>query len=113
MEALHTIWGFLLLGTMLVFPQLLGVLLFFLLKGRPHFLAHVLSFITPVLFSIFLTWLIFIYRYTQAHPHDGCGMPILGGVVIMLFGGCLQLIFGAFSQVILHSRAAICARRLS
>ena len=96
---------------MLAFPQLLGVLFFFLLKGRPHLLAHALSFITPVVVSIFFTWMIFIDRYYQAHPDEHCGLPILGGFVFMLVGGCLQLVFGAFAQVALHSRTAICARR--
>lgn len=111
METLHTIWGFILLGTMLVFPQLLGVLLFFLLKGRPHLLAHALSFITPILVSLFFTWMIFIYQFYQAHPHESCGMPVLGGLVIMLFGGCLQIVFGAYAQVALHWRAAVCEQR--
>lgn len=111
METLQTIRAFLFLGTMLVFPQLLGVLLFFLLKGRPHFLAHALSFIVPVLVSLFFTWMIFIYNFLQARPNDGCGMPVLGGLVIMLFGGCLQMLFGAFAQVVLHWRTAVCAQR--
>lgn len=111
MEAVHTVWSFMLLFSLLAFPQLLGVLLFFLLKGRPHYLAHALSFITPVLVSIFFTWMIFIYRFYQAHPDERCGMPILGGLVIMLVGGCLQFVFGALAQVALHSRTAVCARR--
>jgi hypothetical protein len=111
METLHMIRGVVLLGTMLVFPQLLGVLLFFVLKSRPHFLAHALSFIAPVLVSIFFTWMIFIYNFNQAHPNERCGMPILGALVIMLVGGCLQIIFGAFAQVALHWRTAVCARR--
>ena len=111
MEAVQTIWNFLLLGAMLAFPQLLGILLFFLLKGRPHFLAHAISFVTPVLLSIFFIWMIFIYRYYQAHPDEHCGMPLLGGLMLILVGGCLQLVFGAFAQAALHSRTAVCARR--
>src|ERR1043165_6575266 len=113
MEALQTIWSFLLLGTLVVFPQLFGVLLFFLLKGRPHFLAHAVSFVAPVLLSIFFTWMIFIYRYYEAHPEERCGGPLLGGFLVMLFGGCLQLVFGALAQVMLHSKTAVCAQRLS
>ena len=112
MEALHTIWSFLLLLALLAFPQLFGVLLFFLLKGRPHFLAHALSFITPILMSIFFSWMIFIYRYYQAHPNERCGGPLLGGLMITLVGACLQLVFGVLAQVTLHSRTAVCGPRL-
>ena len=110
MEAVQTIWGFVLLFSVLAFPQLVGVLLFFLLKGRPHFLAHALSFVSPILLSILFTWMIYIYRYYQAHPDERCGGPLLGGVLIMLVSVVLQLVFGALAQVALHSRTVICAR---
>jgi hypothetical protein len=111
MEAVHTIWSFVLLFSTLAFPQLFGVLLFFILKGRPHFLAHALSFVAPVLLSILFVWMIFIYRYYQAHPDERCGGPLLGALVIMLLSTGLQLGLGAFAQVALHSRTAVCARR--
>lgn len=111
MEALHTIWSFLLLFSMLVFPQLLGVLLFFVLKGRPHFLAHSLSFVAPFLLSIVFIWMIYIYRYYQAHPDERCGGPLLGALGIMLLSVGLQFVFGTLAQLALHSRTAICARR--
>jgi hypothetical protein len=108
MEALHTIFSFVVLFSLLVFPQLFGVLLFFLLKGRPHFLAHALSFVSPVLLSILFTWMIYIYRYYQAHPDERCGGPLLGGVLIMLVSVVLQLVFGTLAQVALHSRTKLC-----
>lgn len=111
MEALQTIWSFVLLFSTLLFPQLLGVLLFFLLKGRPHFLAHSLSFVAPILLSILFIWMIYIYRYYQAHPDERCGGPLLGALLLMLLGVGLQLVFGILAQLALHSRTAICARR--
>ena len=113
MEAVQTIWSFVLLFSVLAFPQLFGVLLFFLLKGRPHFLAHTLSFISPVLLSLLFVWMIFIYRYYQAHPNESCGGPLLGAVLIMLLSAGLQLVLGAFAQIALHSRTNICARLAS
>ena len=109
MEVVQTIWGFVLLFSILAFPQLFGILLFFLLKGRPHFLAHTLSFVTPVLLSIFFVWMIYMYRYYQAHPDERCGGPLLGAFMIMLLSLVLQLVFGVFAQLALHSRTALCA----
>ena len=109
MEVVQTIWGFVLLFSILAFPQLFGVLLFFLLKGRPHFLAHTVSFVSPVLLSILFVWMIYIYRYYQAHPDERCGGPLLGASVIMLLSFVLQLVFGIFAQLALHSRTALCA----
>ena len=108
MEALQTIWSFVLLFSVLVFPQLFGVLLFFLLKGRPHLVAHALSFVSPVVLSILFTWMIYIYRYYQAHPDERCGGPLLGGLLIMLVSVILQLVFGSLAQVALHSRTRLC-----
>jgi hypothetical protein len=108
MEALHTIWSLVVLFSVLLFPQLFGVLLFFLLKGRPHFLTHFLSFVSPVLLSILFTWMIYIYRYYQAHPDERCGGPLLGGVLLLLMSVGLQLVGGALAQVVLHSRTKLC-----
>src|SRR6476660_6501671 len=105
MEALHTIFSFVLLFSVLVFPQLLGVLLFFLLKGRPHFLAHALSFVTPVVLSIVFVWMIFMYRYYQAHPDERCGGPLLGALMIMVVSAGLQLVFSTLAQLALHARS--------
>ena len=111
MEALHTIWSFVLLFSLLAFGQLLGVLLFFVLKGRPHILAHFLSFVAPVLLSILFIWMIFIYRYYQAHPNDHDGGQLFGASMIMLLSICLQLGVGVVVQVALHSRTGVCAKK--
>jgi len=111
MEAVHTIWSFVLLFSMLAFAQLLGVLLFFVLKGRPHILAHFLSFVAPVFLSILFIWMIFMYRYYQAHPDDHDGGQLFAASLLMLLCACLQLIFGAMIQIALHSRAAVCPKK--
>lgn len=111
MEAVQTIWSFVLLISVLVFPQLLGVLLFFFLKGRPHFLAHALSFVAPLVLSIVFVWLIYMYRYYQAHPDERCGGPMLGALMIMLVSVGLQVVFGTLAQLALHARSAVCTKR--
>jgi len=111
MEAMRTIWSFLLLFSLLAFAQLLGVLLFFRLKRLPHFLAHSLSFVAPILLSIVSEWMIFIYRYYQAHPNDHDGGQLFGASMIMLLSICLQLGVGVVVQVALHSRTGVCAKK--
>ena len=106
MEAVRTIWSFLLLFSVLAFAQLFGVLLFLRLKRHAHFLAHFLGFVAPVLLSLVFFWMVYIYRYYQAHPDESCGGPLLGGLLIMLFGAGLQLLFGTFAQITLHSGCA-------
>lgn len=103
MEAVQTIWGFLLLFSVLAFSQLFGVLLFLRLKRHAHFLAHVLGFVAPVVLSLLFFWMVYIYRYYQAHPDEACGGPLLGGLLIMLLGGCSQIVFGTFAQIAVHS----------
>jgi len=110
MEAVQTIWNLVLLFSGLLFPQLFGVLLFFLLKGRPHFLAHALSFVAPVVMSIVFAWLIYMYRYYQAHPDERCGGPLLGALLLMLVSAGLQLVFSTLAQTALHARSGVCAR---
>jgi hypothetical protein len=110
MEAVQTFWNFVLLFSTIVFPQLIGVLLFFLLKNRPHFLAHALSSVAPVVLSILFLWMIFIYRYYHLHPDERCGGPLLAALGIMLVGGGLQIVFSTLAQVALHARSAVCAR---
>jgi hypothetical protein len=111
MEAVQIIRNFVFLFSTMLFPQLLGVLLFFRLKGRPHFLAHALSFVTPILLSMFFAWTIFMYRYYQLQPDERCGGPLLGALMLMLVSAGLQSVFGTLAQVALHARTAVCARR--
>src|SRR5262245_55074341 len=108
MEALYTTWSFLLLFGLLAFPQLFGVLLFIRVKRYQHFLAHLLGFVTPVLMSIFFCWMFFVYRYYQAHPDERCGLPLLGGLFLILLSAGIQLVFGMFAQISLHRG---CAKR--
>ena len=51
MEAVQTFWNFVLLFSTIVFPQLIGVLLFFLLKHRPQFSCACSELFAPILLS--------------------------------------------------------------
>ena len=113
METVQTIWSFTLFFGLLLFAQLFGVLLFFVLKGRPHFLAHLLSLSVPVLLSVVFLWMVLLYRYYQAHPNDHDGGQLYGAVLAMLLSGFLQIVFGTLVQIALHRRANLCAKSLT
>jgi hypothetical protein len=110
MEAILTIWSFLLFLGLLAFPQLLGVLLFFRLKRYQHFPAHVFAFIFPLLLFVFLSWLIFIYAYSRRHPgYDPEGGQLMGFMFVIVFGGALQILGGLVAQFALHAKVGTCA----
>ena len=111
MEALRTTWSFFLLFSLLAFAQLVGVLVFFRLKRYQHLLAHLSAFSIPVFLVIGFCWMIFIYRYYQAHPDDRDGGQLLGASLIILFGAGLEILLGAVVQVALHARVQTCARK--
>ena len=109
-EAIHTIWRFSLFFGLLVFPQLLGVLLFFRLKRYQHFLAHACAFIFPLVLYVFLCWLIFIYAYFQRHPgYDPEGGQLFGFLAVVTFGGALQILGALIAHLLLHGRVGTCA----
>ena len=96
---------------MLAFAQLFGVLLFLVLKGRPHFLAHFLGYIAPVPLSLFFIWLVYLVRYYQAHPDDRDGGQLFGALGLMVLSVFVQLVFGALTQNALHSKMGVCAKK--
>jgi uncharacterized BrkB/YihY/UPF0761 family membrane protein len=104
MEALRTLWSFLLLFCLLGFTQLFGVLLFFRLKVYKHALAHLGGFVAPVFLSIVFSWMMFIYRYYQAHPRDRCGGQLLGAFFIIILMGSAQVVIGSVVQTTLHNK---------
>lgn len=110
MEAVQTIWSFVLLFSLLVFAQLFGVLFFLLLKDRQHFLAHAVGFVVPLVLSIVFLWMILLYRYYQFHPDDRDGGQLFGASLIILFSACLQLVLGTIAQIVLHSKTDLCRR---
>lgn len=109
MEAIRTIWSFVLLFSLIAFPQLAGILLFFRIKRFAHLLAHLLGFLIPIVLSVGFAWMIFIYRYYQAHPDDHDGGQLFGASIIILSVFCMQIVFGAIAQITLHAKINNCA----
>jgi hypothetical protein len=104
MEAIRTIWAFVLLFGMFAFAQLLGVLVYFRVRRYQNFLAHSLGFLTPPLVYYGFSWMVFVYRYYEAHPDDRCGGQALGAAFIILSGTVTQIVFSLIAQIGLNKR---------
>lgn len=113
METLYELWNFVPLFSVLVFPQLFGILLFFRLKGRWHFLAHFLGFLTPIVLTVVFEWMIFMYRYYNGHPNDTSDGHLMGASLLILVSVALQFVVGLFAQLMLHAIKDLCAKKIS
>ena len=104
METLQVALNLFMLFSLWVVPQLLGVLIYFRLKRRHDFLAHLVGFIIPPILFFYLARIVLVYSYYKAHPDDHCGGALIGAALIILFGTVAQLIFGLVAQFVLHGR---------
>ncbi len=98
---MEDIWKLLLVAGNLVFPQLLGVLLYFRLSRVPRWIAAIAAALAPAVFFFWFTRLLMIAGFREAYPHGtNCGMPALAAAVLLLAGTTIQLIGGVFTQII-------------
>jgi len=93
---------FLALGAALVFPQLLGILLYFRLSRVPRWVAAIAAALAPAVFFFWFTRLLLAAQFRELYPHGmTCGMPALAAAFLLLAGTVVQLIGGVFTQIIL------------
>jgi hypothetical protein len=113
METLLIVWRFLLLAAILVFPQLLGILLYFRLSRVPRWVAAIAAALAPAVFFFWFTRLLMIAAFRETYAHgEGCGMPAVAAGILLLAGTTIQLFGGIFTQMILSSRRRRKARSL-
>jgi hypothetical protein len=113
METLLIVWRFLLLAVILVFPQLLGILLYFRLSRVPRWVAAIAAALAPAVFFFWFTRLLMIAAFRETYAHgEGCGMPAVAAGILLLAGTTIQLFGGIFTQMILSSRRRRKARSL-
>ena len=100
MESLLVISRWLLLLSIFLFTQLLGVLLYFRLTRIPKWLAHGLCVVAAALAFFYLSPLFFFsgMREAQLRGQVTCGLPALAAAFMVLFGSGFQL----FVAVALH-----------
>ena len=113
METLLIVWRFLLLAAILVFPQLLGILLYFRLSCVPRWVAAIAAALAPAVFFFWFTRLLMMVQLRAAYARgERCGMPAVAAGFLLLAGTTIQLFGGIFTQMILSSRRRRKARSL-
>ena len=100
MNTLILIGRLIVMASVLVYPQLLGVLLFLRIR-RLKLLATIVGVLAPPILFFFLSpiYLFAGIREAQAKGELTCGMPALGALMLVFIGTALEFFFA----LILHS----------
>ncbi|HST53841.1 MAG TPA: hypothetical protein VLJ61_17665 [Pyrinomonadaceae bacterium] len=105
METIRTAWNLFLFLSLLVVPQMLGVLAYFRVKKYHNFLAHLVGFLIPPLSFFYLSAVILISSQTrEAHSRgeEVCGTFTGIMFLFILFLTSLQTVFSLIAQLSLH-----------
>ena len=108
MESL-LVWRLLLLLSLFVFPQLLGVLLHLRLTRFSRWLACVLGIFGAALTFFYLSPIFFFagLREAQLRGEVNCGMPALAATVMVLLGTGVQFFTAAAIHLWLFHKAKV------
>lgn len=98
MQSFLIAWRYLLLASIFVFPQLLGILLYFRLSRAPRWLTAIACTLAPTILFVLLAPLFF---FAGIREDDTCSMPALGAILILYFGALIQLGLGIYIQIVL------------
>jgi len=97
--------GFLTLISILVFPQLFGILLYLRLSGAPRWVAAIAAALAP---AVIFFWLARIFLFAGLREYYAgdpkCGMPVMVAVLALYTGTAIQLVLGVITQVFLSVR---------
>ena len=106
MESKAFVWRLLLLTSLFVFPQLLGVLLCLRLSRLPRWIVRVLGIVIPALSFFFLAPHFFFagIREAAARGELNCGMPAVAAGFLLLLGTGIHLVIAVVVQVFLSKR---------
>ncbi len=106
METLVAAWRFSVLASVFVFPQLLGVLLYYRLKWAPGWVARTVAILAPAVVFYWLGAIFFFagIREASARGEAGCGMPALFAAFALLAGTVIQLVLAVITHAVLRHR---------
>lgn len=106
MESLVQAWRFLLLAGVFVFPQLLGLLLFYRLHWAPRWVARSASILAPAVLFFWLAPIFFFagLREAAARGEVNCGMPAVAAGILLIFGTLIHVVLGMVTHAVLIRR---------
>lgn len=106
MESLLIVWRLLLLLSLFVFTQLLGVLLYFRLARLPKWLARGFCLVVAGIAFLYLSPMFFFagLHEAQLRGEVTCGMPAVAATFMVLIGTGLQLFIAAAIHLWLSRR---------
>jgi hypothetical protein len=95
------VWRLLLLASLFVFPQLLGVLLCLRLSRFPRWIGRVLGVVVPALSFFFLAPHFFFAGLREAalKGEVNCGMPAVAAAFMLLLGTGIHLLIAFVIQL--------------
>jgi hypothetical protein len=99
-------WRFLLFGSILAFPQLIGILLSFRLRWAPRWVAAIAAALVPgaVFFWLAPFFLFDGIREAQERGERVCGLPVMAGVFFLLAGTTVHVVVGLITHAVLSRR---------
>jgi hypothetical protein len=100
---------FLMLATF-VFPQLLGLLLYFRLSRFPKWLAHAVGILAPAALFFYLAPLFFFSGFREAQMRGetfNCGMAAAAATALFLLGTAAELFVGLIVQGYMFRRRGV------
>lgn len=105
MQSALIVWRVLLLISTFVFPQVLGVLLYFRLARLPRWVAFTLGVLTPpaVFFCLAPSFFFAGLREAQLRG-ETCGMPAVAAGFLLLLGTAAQVLVALVVQSYLFSK---------
>ena len=102
MQSLMNAWRFVLLASVFVFPQLLGILLYYRLRWAPGWIARTVAGLAPAVIFFWLAPILFFAGIREAAASGmNCGMPAVAAGIILLLATGVQLVLGLFFHVVL------------
>jgi hypothetical protein len=107
METWFIVGRFLLFGSLLIFPQLLGILLYYRLHRAPRWIAAIAAALLPAIIFFWLAPIFFFAGIREAYARGegrGCGMPAVAATFFVLAGTVGQLLVGVLAQLVLSAR---------
>lgn len=109
MKSILVAWNWLTLLSLFIFPQLLGVLLYFRLSRLPGWIARIVGVLGPALAFFYLSPLFFFAELRQAHLNGAasCGMPALAAAFMILFGTAAQFCTAVAIHILLVRRGSV------